>query len=63
MLAIGRQIRYRITPILAAHWEDFFQSQRGWVRPVVIETVKQICACRTPALGCHLYECPSGHGY
>jgi hypothetical protein len=62
MLATGR-IRYRITPILAAHWEDFFQSQPGWIRPVVIETVKKICACRTPALGCHLYACPAGHGY
>lgn len=29
MLAIGRHIRYRITPILVPHWEDFFQSQRG----------------------------------
>jgi hypothetical protein len=63
MLAVGRKIRYRITPILAAHWEDFFQSQRVWIRPVVIETVKKICACRTPALGCHLYACPSGHEY
>jgi hypothetical protein len=58
MLAIGTRIRYRITTILAAHWEEFFQSKRGWIRPVVIETVHQLLACRTPALGCHLYQCP-----
>lgn len=63
MLAIGHHIRYRITPILTAHWEDFFQSHRGWIRPVVIETVKKLAVCRTPALGRHLYACPSGHGY
>jgi hypothetical protein len=58
MLAIGTQIRYRITAILAAHWEEFFLTYRGWIRPVVIETVRQMRACRTPALGCHLYQCP-----
>jgi hypothetical protein len=63
MLAIGHQIRYRISAILSAHWEDFFQSYRGWIRPVVITTVKKLRACRTPALGCHVYACPSGHGY
>jgi hypothetical protein len=58
MLVIGTQIRYRITAILAAHWEEFFLTYRGWIRPVVIETVRQVRACRTPALGCHLYQCP-----
>jgi hypothetical protein len=58
MLAIGTQIRYRITAILAAHWEEFFRSRRSWIRPVVIETVHQLLACRTPALGCHVYQCP-----
>ena len=59
MLAIGTRIRYRITAILAAHWEEFFRSKRSWIRPVVIETVHRLLACRTPALGCHLYQCPS----
>lgn len=37
MLAIGKQIRYRIAPILAVHWEEFFQSHKGWIRPVVLD--------------------------
>jgi hypothetical protein len=61
MLAIGRDIRYRITDILALHWEAFFQTKKGWIRPVVIETVRKLLACRTPALGCHVYVCPAGH--
>jgi hypothetical protein len=28
---------------------------------VVLETVRKIRACRTPALGCHVYQCPDGH--
>lgn len=59
MLAVGKQIRYRIVPILEEHWEDFFQSHKGWIRPVVLETVRKLRSCRTPALGCHLYHCPS----
>ncbi len=61
MLAIGSEIRYRITPILESHWEDFFQSKKGWIRPVVLETVRKLQVCRTPALGCHVYRCPEGH--
>lgn len=61
MLAVGTQIRYRITDILAAHWEAFFQSEKRWIRPVVIETVHKLLACRTPALGAHVYACPNGH--
>lgn len=61
MLASGKHIRYRIVPILEAHWEDFFQSYKGWIRPVVLETVRKLRACRTPALGCHVYQCPDGH--
>jgi hypothetical protein len=62
MLAIGTEIRYRIVEILEAHWEAFFQSHRGWIRPVVRETVRKLLSCRTPALGCHVYACPSEHG-
>ena len=61
MLSIGKEIRYRITAILAAHWEAFFQSERRWIRPVVLETVRKLLACRTPALGCHVYVCPDSH--
>jgi hypothetical protein len=63
MLAIGKEIRYRIVPILEVHWEDFFQAHKGWIRPVVLETVRKLQACRTPALGCHLYQCPSCERY
>ncbi len=61
MLAIGKQIRYRIAAILDEHWEEFFQAEKRWIRPVVLETVRKIRTCRTPALGCHVYACPDGH--
>jgi hypothetical protein len=43
--------------ILALHWDAFFQQYRRWIRPVVLETVRKILACRTPVLGCHVYFC------
>jgi len=58
MLAVGTEIRYRIAALFAAHWDAFVRSTRQWIRPVVFETVRKIIACRTPALGCHLYACP-----
>lgn len=58
MLAPGKQIRYRLAAILLAHWADFVAQYKKWIRPVVFETVRRIIACRTPALGCHLYRCP-----
>lgn len=58
MLAIGTEIRYRIAAIFVAHWGEFVSSARQFIRPVVFETVRKIIACRTPALGCHLYTCP-----
>lgn len=57
MLAIGTEIRFRLAPILAAHWRDFVASHGKWIRPVVFETVRKILACRTPVLGCHAYRC------
>jgi len=60
MLQVGLQIRYRLAQILANHWDDFVASSRGWIRPVVLETVRKILACQTPALGCHVYRCPCG---
>lgn len=61
MLAVGSEIRYRIAALLEAHWTEFVRSTRQWIRPVVFETVRKIIACRTPALGCHLYACPQCH--
>lgn len=58
MLAMGSEIRYRLAAIFAAHWDAFVRSTREFIRPVVFETVRKIIACRTPALGCHLYACP-----
>jgi hypothetical protein len=57
MLAIGTEIRYRIADILRDHFWSFFRAEKGWYRPVVFETVRKLLACRTPALGCHLYSC------
>src|SRR5579864_3070946 len=58
MLAVGSEIRYRIAALLEAHWAEFVRSTKQFIRPVVFETVRKIIACRTPALGCHLYTCP-----
>lgn len=55
MLAIGKEIRYSLAAILAAHWDDFVTSCDKWIRPVIFEPVRKLIACRTPALGCHLY--------
>ncbi len=57
MLAIGKEIRYSLAAILAAHWDDFVSSYDKWIRPVIFETVRKLIACRTPALGCHLFRC------
>lgn len=58
MLAVGSEIRYRIAALFEAHWDELVRSTKHWIRPVVFETVRKIIACRTPALGCHLYTCP-----
>ena len=42
MLAIGTEIRYRIAAIFAAHWDEFVNSARQFIRPVVFETVRKI---------------------
>jgi hypothetical protein len=63
MLAIGHSIRYRIAEILDAHWDEFFRAHKGWIRPVVLETVRKLRLCRTPALGCHVYHCTRCNRY
>ena len=61
MLAVGTEVRYRIAALFEAHWEEFVRTTRQRIRAIVFETVRRIRACRTPALGCHLYECPKCH--
>jgi hypothetical protein len=58
MLRPGTRIRFRLAAILLVHWEAFLATNRKWVRPIIFETVRKIIACRTPALGCHVYRCP-----
>lgn len=60
MLRIGTTIRYRLAAILALHWAAFVENSTKWIRPVVFENVRKIMACRTPILGCHLYQCRCG---
>jgi hypothetical protein len=59
MLAVGTEVRYRIAALFEAHWEEFVRTTHQTIRAVVFETVRRIRACRTPALGCHHYECTS----
>jgi hypothetical protein len=58
MLAVGTEVRYRIAALFEAHWEEFVSTTGQRIRAVVFETVRRIHACCTPALGCHVYECP-----
>lgn len=58
----GYSIRYHISGILATHWDNFVNSYKKWIRPVVFENVRKVLSCRTPVLGCHIYRCKScGH--
>ena len=59
MLGCGSEIRYHIATILAAHWWEFVGQYRRWIRPVVFENVRRVLSCRTAALGCHVYACPT----
>jgi hypothetical protein len=62
VLKCGSTIRYPIATILAAHWWEFIARYHRWIRPVVFENVRKTLACRTAALGCHVYMCPGcGH--
>jgi hypothetical protein len=59
MLRPATFIRYHITAILAAHpaGAGFVAQYKRWIRPVVFENVRKVLACRTPVLGCHIYQC------
>jgi hypothetical protein len=62
MLRPAPHIRYHIASILAAHWIQFVAQYKRWIRPVVFENVRKVLACRTPVLGCHIYQCQDcGH--
>jgi len=57
MLRFVPAIRYHLVTILAAHWAEFVAGYKEWIRPVVFENVRKVLACRTPVLGCHVYQC------
>jgi len=62
MLRPATHIRYHIAAILAVHWIQFVAQYKRWIRPVVFENVRKVLACRTPVLGCHIYQCKDcGH--
>jgi hypothetical protein len=62
MLRPAPHIRYHIAAILATHWIQFVVQYKRWIRPVVFENVRKVLACRTPVLGCHIYQCKGcGH--
>jgi len=62
MLRPAPHIRYHIAGILAVHWLQFVAQYKRWIRPVVFENVRKVLACRTPVLGCHIYQCKGcGH--
>jgi len=56
VLRAGCHIRYHIASILALHWAGFVRQYKGWIRQVVFENVRKVLSCRTPVLGCHVYE-------
>lgn len=57
MLRVIPHIRYHIAAILAIHWVQFVNQYKEWIRPVVFENIRKILSCRTPVLGCHIYQC------
>lgn len=62
MLRPAPHIRYHIAAILAVHWIQFVAQYKRWIRPVVFENVRKVLSCRTPVLGCHIYQCKDcGH--
>jgi hypothetical protein len=62
ILRSAPRIRYHIATILAAHWMQFVLQYKRWIRPVVFENVRKVLSCRTPVLGCHVYQCKGcGH--
>lgn len=62
LLRPGRAIRFSIADILAKHWHDYVALHRASIRSAVFENVRRVLQCRTPALGCHLYQCEQcGH--
>ena len=39
------------------YWVQFVAPYKRWIRPVVFENVRKVLDCRTPVLGCHIYQC------
>ena len=62
MLRPASHTRYHIAAILAVHRVQFVAQYKRWIRPVVFENLRKLLACRTPVLGCHIYQCKGcGH--
>jgi hypothetical protein len=62
MLRPAPHIRYHIAAILSVHWIEFVAQYKRWIRPVVFENVRKVLSCRSPVLGCHIYQCDGcGH--
>ena len=53
--------RIAIRDILVDHdnWQRFVEAHGAHIRPAVYENVRRMLACRTPALGFHVYACPA----
>ena len=67
MLRPASHTRYHIAAILAVHpaWAGFVAQYKRWIPAgggIVFENVRKVLACRTPVLGCHIYQCKGcGH--
>jgi hypothetical protein len=62
MLRPAPHIHCYIAAILAAHWIQFVQQYKRWIRTIVFENVRKVLACYTAVLGCHIYRCKGcGH--
>jgi len=60
MLRPAPHIRYHLAAILAVHWLQFVAQYKRWIPAkggIVFENVRKVLACRTPVLGCHIYQC------
>ena len=59
MLRIIPSSAISLNQILAENWDAFYEKCKEWIRPDISENVRKVLACRTPVLGCHLYQCTS----
>lgn len=43
--------------IFSSYWALYCSWYKGQIRDAVYENVQKILSCRTPMLGCHMYQC------